>query len=206
MTGADRPRGAGPPLTTSVARRSPQKLRRRVRRRAAFAAIPALCALASAIAPPSPRLVWNASASVPIGLYRVSPGTPADVGDFAIARVPANVRLLAARRRYLPANVPLVKRVAAMPGDEVCALGPRLFVNGQPSAVRRAADRHGRPLPWWSGCARLREGQRLLLAGPSPDSFDGRYFGVSGPPDIIGKAWLLWARPSRPSVAPGAGQ
>src|SRR3546814_1347587 len=37
---------------------------------------------------PLPRLVWNASASAPIGLYSVSPGVPADPGDMVIARVP----------------------------------------------------------------------------------------------------------------------
>src|SRR3546814_1519836 len=71
----------------------------------------------------SSDLVWNASASAPIGLYSVSPGVPADPGDMVIARVPQLWRDLAARRHYLPANVPLVKRVAAAAGDDVCGLG-----------------------------------------------------------------------------------
>ena len=129
-----------------------------------------------------------------MGLYGVLPGAPAGTGELVVARARGAIRALAARRRYLPQNVPLVKRVAAMPGDEVCALGNRLFVNGQPSVTRRVADRQGRPLPWWRGCVRLREGQRLLLAADNPDSFDGRYFGVSARGDILGKAWLLWAR------------
>lgn len=91
--------------------------------------------------PPAPRLVWNASASAPIGLYAVRPGAEADPGDMVIARVPAPWRMLAASRRYLPANVPLVKRVAAGPGDEICALGPEIFINGRWAAARLPAYR-----------------------------------------------------------------
>jgi hypothetical protein len=38
--------------------------------------------------PPSPRLVWNASASAPVGLYRVSPGTVPEAGKMVAAWVP----------------------------------------------------------------------------------------------------------------------
>jgi type IV secretory pathway protease TraF len=67
----------------------------------------------SILTPPAPRLLWNASASAPIGLYRVEPDSVPDRGDWAIAWPPGDVRDLAASRRYLPTGVPLVKRVAA---------------------------------------------------------------------------------------------
>src|SRR3546814_4504188 len=69
------------------------------------------------IAPPRPRFVWNASASAPVGIYAVGDAAPLARGDMVIARVPDEYRMLAARRHYLPANVPLVKRVAAASGD-----------------------------------------------------------------------------------------
>src|SRR3546814_2644751 len=72
--------------------------------------------------PPAPRLVWNASASAPIGPYAVTPGATVEPGDMVIARVPDRSRMMAAERRYIPADVPLVKRVAAAAGDEVGAL------------------------------------------------------------------------------------
>lgn len=90
-------------------------------------------------------------------------------------------------------NVPLVKRAAASAGDEVCALGHEIFVNGRWIAERRAADGAGRTMPMWSGCFRLR-GQQLFLLMDAPGSFDGRYFGVTDGADVIGKARLLWAR------------
>ena len=144
--------------------------------------------------PPAPRLVWNASASAPIGLYAVTPGATVEPGDMIIARVPDPSRMMAAERRYIPANVPLVKRVAAAAGDEVCALGREIFVNGTWVVERRASDAKGRPMPWWSGCVRLRGRQLFLLMSDSPGSFDGRYFGVTDGNLVVGKARLLWAR------------
>lgn len=168
------------------------KLRRRaLRRRAAAIVIGAGLLLVSAAFPPAPRLVWNASASAPIGLYAVAPGSLAEPGDMVIARVPATYRRLAATRRYVPINVPLVKRVAAAAGDEVCARGLEIVVNGRPIARRRPVDGAGRAMPVWSGCIRLR-GRQLFLLMDAPASFDGRYFGVTDGADVIGKAWPLW--------------
>lgn len=142
---------------------------------------------------PTPRIIWNASASAPVGLWRVHPGARVRTGDMVLAWMPDGVRQLAAQRRYLPANVPLLKRVAARDGDEICALGRSLYVNGQPLAVRREADRYGRPLPWWNGCIALRDNHVLLLMD-APDSFDGRYFGPISEDAVIGKAVPLWLR------------
>lgn len=144
--------------------------------------------------PPRPRLLWNTSASAPVGLYAVGDGAPLARGDMVIARVPDEFRMFAARRRYLPANVPLVKRVAAVPGDVVCAAGVRVMVNGRIVATRLDRDGAGRPMPWWSGCAELGAGAVFLLMTDSAASFDGRYFGVSDEDDIVGRARLLWRR------------
>jgi conjugative transfer signal peptidase TraF len=143
---------------------------------------------------PQPRFVWNSSASAPQGLYRVTPGATIAVGDMVIAKVPTRFRALAAARHYIPANVPLVKQVAAGAGDQICALGRDLYRNGIWLADRRTVDGARRPMPSWQGCVRLRPGQYFLLTAASPLSFDGRYFGISDGRDIIGKADLLWAR------------
>lgn len=143
------------------------------------------------IVPPAPRLVWNVSASAPVGLYGVSPGAAVARGDMVVARVPLRWRRLAAVRRYIPENVPLVKRVAAGAGDRVCAIGAEIRVNGTRVAVRRAVDGHARTMPAWGGCVTLRDGMLLLLMD-APDSFDGRYFGPTAAGDIIGKARSLW--------------
>ncbi|WP_069337872.1 S26 family signal peptidase [Sphingobium yanoikuyae] len=144
--------------------------------------------------PPRPRLIWNASASAPVGLYRVVPGAHLVRGDMVIAWAPYPARLLAARRAYLPFNVPLVKTVVAVPGDIVCARDAAILVNGRLVAQRLARDGAGRPLPRWQGCEGLGPTRYLLLMVAVPDSFDGRYFGSTERADIIGRATLLWAR------------
>jgi conjugative transfer signal peptidase TraF len=140
---------------------------------------------------PAPWLVWNASASAPIGLYRALPGN-AVRGDLVLVRTPSSVRQLAAERGYLPTTVPLVKRVAAAGGDIVCAAGDVISVNGHVVAERLARDRLGRPLPAWTGCQTLKPDDVFLLMEGAADSFDGRYFGPTPTTAIIGRLAPLW--------------
>ncbi|KEQ53281.1 S26 family signal peptidase [Sphingobium chlorophenolicum] len=175
-------------------RRAAHLRRLRLRRRAALLGVGIACLGLTIALPPLPRLVWNASASAPIGLYAVSPGAALKRGDMAVTWPPAEARQLAASRHYLPRNVPLVKRVAGIAGDMVCAVDRIVLVNGTTVAVRRNADAAGRPLPAWQGCIRLAPGMVFLLMTETPDSFDGRYFGPTSRQDVIGRATPLWLR------------
>jgi len=168
--------------------------RRRIARRAAALGVLIAAVGCSAIAPPTPRLVWNASASMPRGLYAVRPVARPARGATVIAWAPEPWRLLAARRHYLPANVPLVKQVAAVPGDRICGLGNTVLINGHIAAERARRDGQGRLMPWWNGCRTLRDGDYLLLIPGVAASFDGRYFGSTNASAIVGEARLLWTR------------
>ncbi|WP_077148875.1 S26 family signal peptidase [Sphingopyxis sp. KK2] len=174
--------------------RTAREARGQLRLRFAAGAAGIAALLVTVIVPPVPRLIWNASASAPRGLYVVSPGGRIVVGDMVVARTPEPWRSLAARRHYLPANVPLVKRAVAVAGDEICARGASLSVNGVPAVTRLGRDAEGRTLPWWEGCVAVRKGEVFLLMAGAPASFDGRYFGVTQARDIVGRAHLLWAR------------
>ena len=171
------------------------KRRRRVRRRPRTVLALTLFGLGliglATLARPAPWLVWNASASAPVGFYRVLPGN-AVRGDLVLVRTPESVRQLAVERGYLPATVPLVKRVAALDGDIVCAADDVISVNGRVVAERLARDRLGRPLPSWSGCHLLDDGEVFLLMEGVSDSFDGRYFGPIPTAAIIGRLVPLW--------------
>lgn len=193
MTGRRKRMNDAPLLAWGEELRAKKARRRRIGRRMAAASVGLGLVLLTAVLPPAPRLVWNASASAPQGLYTVTPGASVEPGEMVIARVPLRYRQLAATRRYLPMNVPLVKRVAAYAGDQVCASELDIFVNGWRIAERRMIDRMGRPMPMWEGCTVLR-GRQLFLLMDNPASFDGRYFGPTEAADVIGKARLLWAR------------
>lgn len=188
-----RPAKNAPLLAWGEAQPSARARRAQLIPRAAITVAGITAVLVSAALPTAPRLIWNASGSAPIGLYAVTHGAWADPGNMVVAWPPARYRRLAAERRYLPLGVPLLKRVAAYGGDKVCAHGQQIFVNGRKVTVRRPIDGKGRPLPTWSGCIRL-HGRQLFLLNDNPESFDGRYFGVTDGKDVIGTARLLWGR------------
>lgn len=171
-------------------RRGHDRRAKRVRLIVAAAATLILCA--TLIWPPRPRLLWNASASSPLGLYLVSSPDEVALGDMVIAWAPDAARELGAARHYLPRNVPLVKRVAGRSGDRVCAVGRTIFVNGRPEAFRRRQDGAGRLMPWWTGCELLADGALFLLTPSQPQAFDGRYFGVTRRQHLVGRARLIW--------------
>ena len=174
--------------------RRDKERRRKIRNRISAIGLGLSVIVDTIILPPAPRLVWNASASAPVGLYVVHPGAHVATGDIVTARLSAAMTRLAADRHYLPEGVPLVKQIAAGPGDIICASATRILVNGLWLVSRRAVDAAGRPMPWWNGCHVLHDRQYFLVMPSVPTSFDGRYFGITPASDIIGRARLLWAR------------
>ncbi|WAC49768.1 S26 family signal peptidase [Asticcacaulis sp. SL142] len=134
-----------------------------------------------------PVIVYNASASVPLGYYRVLPVGKLTVTDLVLLHTPESVRDLADRRGYLPRSVPMIKSVAALEGDEVCAVGNELFINGHLVARRRTYDHHNRSMPRWEGCQVVADDEVFVLNGGVRDSFDGRYFGIVKTSLIIGR-------------------
>ncbi|TPI13050.1 S26 family signal peptidase [Mesorhizobium sp. B4-1-3] len=168
------------------------KLRRIRARKAISATAIGLGLLAFTVfARPSPVLVWNASASAPIGLYRVVAGAPAR-GDLVLARAPDFTADLAAERGYLPRNVPLVKRIAALPREHVCAFNEAIIIGGKIVARRLATDTQVRALPWWNECRALSQDEFFLLNSEASRSFDSRYFGPVPAKHIIGRLVPLW--------------
>ena len=75
-----------------------------------------------------PRFVWNASASVPIGLYSVQPAGKLVVTNLVVAMPPEPLAIFLAERGYLPIRTPLIKRILALPGQSVCRSELRISV------------------------------------------------------------------------------
>lgn len=147
---------------------------------------------ASSLGQARPRLVWNATASAPLGLYGVVAADDMRVGDLVVATAPAPLAALFAERGYLPTGVPLIKRVAALPGSTVCRVDTTVLIEGNPVTEALRADTTGRPLPVWSGCHRLQQDEVFLLVPDVPASLDGRYFGAVSRTSILGRAVPLW--------------
>lgn len=148
---------------------------------------------AVALITPHPRLVWNASASVPLGLYRVQPISAASVGDLVVIQPPPGLARMLAKGHYLPLRLPMLKHVAATAGSTICRTGASITIDGQAAAQARGEDRLGRPLPVWRGCRTIGVHQ-LFLLNPAPDSLDGRYFGAVSDEGLRGRATPLLTR------------
>lgn len=146
-------------------------------------------------ATPMPRVIYNASDSVPVGWYRVGPPRALHVGGFVLVHLPAAPRTLAARRGYLPWHIPLLKRIGAVASQAVCVRGGIVRIDGVPVAITLPVDGSGRRLTPWSQCRRLRAGELFLLSTSNPASFDSRYFGPVNTPAVIGLAHPLWTWP-----------
>lgn len=140
------------------------------------------------------KLVWNGSASVPIGLYRITATDHLAVGDLVLVKPPKTLGLFLDRRNYLPENVMLLKHVAALSGQTVCRHGQTILIDWKPAAISLIADGHGRILPVWSGCITLVADQVFLLNAAVKDSLDGRYFGPLPQSTIIGRASPIFTR------------
>lgn len=156
------------------------------------ATITATTAVAFTAVARAPALVWNASASVPVGLYRVQPIEQLRVGDLVVVRPPETLASTLADGGYLPRGVPLLKRVAALSGQRVCRTGLAITVDGVLIGTALEHDRRGHPLPVWQGCQVLGPDQVFLLNPDRPDSLDGRYFGPLPLASVVGRARPLW--------------
>lgn len=143
----------------------------------------------------APILVWNASASAPIGLYRIERNERLEVGDYLLVRSDETLAKLIAERGYLPENIPLLKRVAALSGDEICRESEAIFISDVRVASALIFDSLGRKMPSWSGCFTLQSDEIFLLNDPDR-SLDGRYFGATAAADVIGVAKPVWVRES----------
>lgn len=140
---------------------------------------------------PYPWLVYNPTESVPVGFYWITRTKAVKVGEMALILTPPAIADLADRRRYIPRHVPMLKYVAALSGDQVCASGERITINDRMVANRQKLDHAGRPMPWWTGCQTLKPSEVFVLNSAAPLSFDGRYFGVVSLQLVRGKATHL---------------
>ncbi|WP_422022285.1 S26 family signal peptidase [Pyruvatibacter mobilis] len=152
-------------------------------------AVPVLAlAVASLVSLPK-KLIYNASASAPIGLYWLD-NRPFERDNYVLVRVPERVGELVVERGYLPPDVPLLKRVVGLNGDRICRQSDEITVNGSVVASAKRRDGQGREMPDWHGCHILNE-RTVFLLQDHPHSFDGRYFGPVDRRLIIGRATRL---------------
>ncbi|ODT81422.1 MAG: S26 family signal peptidase [Pelagibacterium sp. SCN 64-44] len=157
-----------------------------------FTAVAGLTVVLTAAIPTPLKFVWNVSASVPVGLYRVEPVEQIAVTDLLAVNPPEPLASFMIARGYIGRDVPLLKRVMGLPGQRVCRQGRSITVDGVPIGDTLERDRIGRSLPIWRGCRRIADGELFLMNPDVSDSLDGRYFGPIAARDVVGRATPLW--------------
>ena len=152
----------------------------------------AVALLLSTIGGVSPRYIWNASSSVPVGLYHLQPVTTLTVTELVAVQPPDLLAVFLDLNGYLPIGVPMLKRVLALPGQTVCRSGLTVAVDGVDVGQAQERDGRGRPLPVWNGCRLIADGDVFVMNWQSTDSLDGRYFGPLPASAVIGRAVPVW--------------
>ncbi|WP_206453814.1 S26 family signal peptidase [Aurantimonas marina] len=140
----------------------------------------------------APKLIWNAPASTPVGLYAIGAPGPLDLTDLVAVKAPQPLATFLSDGGYLPRGVPLLKHVAALPGQRVCRTGYAIIVDGVAMGDALDHDSRGRPLRIWQGCRVVADGELLLMNWEVRDSLDGRYFGPLPASSVIGRATPLY--------------
>jgi conjugative transfer signal peptidase TraF len=159
-------------------------------RRLAWCCLPAAIAFAS-FAAPQPLLLFNGSASEPVGLYVRSLAQPGPGRLVAFHPPPA-------ARTYVAAHMPqigrggILKELVAGPGAQLCIEGQMLVLDGEALGAVIERDSAGRELPHWQGCRVLGAGEYAAFSSRIPKSFDSRYFGPVRDSDLIGVFRPLW--------------
>ena len=148
--------------------------------------------LLSTVGGTTPHYIWNASNSVPIGLYRLQPATRLTVTELVAVQPPDLLAAFLDLNGYLPIGVPMLKRVLALPGQTVCRNGLTIAVDGIDMGQAHERDGRGRPLPVWHGCRVIADGDVFVMNWQSADSLDSRYFGPLPASAVIGRAVPVW--------------
>ena len=138
-----------------------------------------------------PAFMFNPSPSEPTGLYRLS-GNPPAPGRLIAFKVPMAGRGYADAHLGTIARAAILKEVAAGEGAVVCEQDGVVSVDGKARGRVAGTDRHGVPLPHWSGCQRLHTGQYFVLSNRIPNSFDSRYYGPVSEAELVGVYQPLW--------------
>lgn len=135
----------------------------------------------------APRLVWNASASAPMGLYRIDGRSFTRIGDLVLVKPDPTLRKFIRERGYLPPDIPLIKRIAALPGAKICRQNQAILIEELHVAEALLVDSRNRKMPVWSGCFEVNSDEVFLLSRHD-QSLDGRYFGATKISNVTGVA------------------
>ncbi|MDC0535478.1 S26 family signal peptidase [Francisellaceae bacterium] len=135
-------------------------------------------------------IVFQESASMPVGYYFVYPSSSIKANNIVLISVSKKLSDFLITRGYLKGNKPLLKEVLAVPGDAVCFHESSVSVANKDFPLFKL-DKEGRMLPKIKYCSTLKRGEYFVIGTASEHSFDSRYFGIINGEQILGIAFKL---------------
>ena len=128
---------------------------------------------------PLPKiLIYNRTASLPVGWYLQIPASKYNIGDLVVFSPPAAAQSLAEQRNWLKKGEPLLKRIGALGNTpwEIDDSG-QFFIAETYIGNTSETDSLGRAMPRIRGKFYVGPDE-FLPVSPHPGSFDGRYYGA----------------------------
>jgi conjugative transfer signal peptidase TraF len=136
----------------------------------------------------------NVMPSVPLGLYRITAAKDTlRHGDLVLFHTESSRRFMAARHGWVAGWWPIMKPIAALPGDEVCHKMAGILVQrtANHDVLHYGPVELPEAIPDDGTCATVPEAM-AYVASPQLRSLDSRYLGWIAQADIRGVAQPLW--------------
>lgn len=129
----------------------------------------------------------NVTASMPLGIYRLTEES-VQVNDDVILCPPEREGRVGVERGYLLkgecpcGSAPVLKRIVAVPGDQVAINTIGIFVNGEllKNTMPLRTDSLNRRMPTQNLSKQLEANECLVVSHNDARGFDSRYFGIVG--------------------------
>ena len=129
--------------------------------------------------------------SMPEGWYFTYPTDELQKGDNVVFIPNKQTEDYILSRKWLPRNIPLLKKIVGIPGDYLCIKEGATYINEKWVAKIYSQDSNGDALPVFKYCANIPKDQYFMQGIGNPHSFDSRYYGLVRKDQIRSKAVKL---------------
>ena len=135
--------------------------------------------------------VHQLTPSMPEGWYFTYPVSSYYRGDNVVFSPDKQTENYILARKWLPKDIPLLKKIVGIPGDFLCIKQQNVYINGELLGKVYEMDDKGNALPVFSFCGKIAKDEYFMQGVANAHSFDSRYYGLVNKAQIMSKAVKL---------------